>query len=127
MKTNNLPRASNLIYFRPDGKILAIKRNNKPIGFGLIGGKSNKDESDTDCLCREVKEECGLNIIASYKVFEDISQTGKFWVSTYIAFLDGEIKSSDEGEIVWVSMQDLIDGPFGEYNLKLFRAMGCEI
>jgi ADP-ribose pyrophosphatase YjhB (NUDIX family) len=128
-------RAVCVLIFRPDGKILAINRKNKPYGFGLVGGKVDSNESDSNAIVREAKEEAGINIIATYKVYERYSDVVResdgvveHWtISTFYAFWDGEIKSSDEGEACWVSMYDLIAGPFGEYNSALFKHLGCEI
>lgn len=123
---NNLPRAVNMVYSRPDGKVLAIQRKFAPLGIGLIGGKLEKNESEIEALIREVKEESGLYVIASQKVFEGLSATKKYIVSTYQVLLSGTIKSSNEGEIIWTTVQDLVDGPFGEYNCQLFLNLGCE-
>jgi hypothetical protein len=48
-------------------------------------------------------------------------------VTTFQGLITGELKSSEEGKVAWVSMYDLIGGPFGKYNLDLFKSMGCEI
>ena len=127
IEEKELPHGSNALILRPDGRILAIKRNHSPIGYGLIGGKVEPGETDEEGLIREVREESGLTVVAYQKVFERISVSQKFWVSTYQCLINGEIKSSSEGEIVWATMQDLINGPFGVYNKELFLKLGCII
>ena len=127
METSNLPRAVFMLYTRPDGRIPAIKRNNPPFGIGLIGGKveSKLEESDLEAIYREAKEEAGITILAAKKVFEMASTNNKFWVSTFEVLFEGEFVSSDEGEIIWATPEELMNGAFPEYNRKLFEKMGC--
>ena len=128
-------RAVCFLACRPDGKILGIYRNNNPIGWGLVGGKVDPGETDEIAVAREANEEAGITVTAIQKVFERTSQVRRtsdgqeeIWiVSTFQGLFTGELKSSDEGRVAWVSMYDLIDGPFGIYNRALFETMGCEI
>lgn len=120
-----MKQAVALLVCRPDGKVLAINRNHKPTGWALIAGKVDDNETLIQALEREVREESGLSLMAAYKIFARID--ANFEVHAFQGLITGELKSSDEGDVSWVSMYDLIEGPFGEYNLALFKAVGCEI
>jgi 8-oxo-dGTP pyrophosphatase MutT (NUDIX family) len=186
-------RAVCLLALRADGKILSIYRNNKPLGWGLIGGKVDPGETDEFAVAREANEEAGVIVTAVQKIFQRTSRVfkdrasahthahswppehspwdkdteglrapcsrildcGSGWstekrgccglepehegecicegliedwtVTTFQGFVTGELKSSKEGNAAWANMYDLIQGPFGEYNLALFKFLGCEI
>lgn len=126
MVENKMKQAVLLLACRPDGKVLAIFRNNKPVGWALVGGKVDGSETLVQALEREVREESGLNLMAVHEIFMRVAGDD-FEVHTFQGLVSGEIKSSNEGKVAWVSMYELIDGPFGEYNRALFEAMGCEI
>jgi ADP-ribose pyrophosphatase YjhB (NUDIX family) len=129
----NLRRAVFMVYTRPDGRIPAIKRNNPPFGIGLVGGRVEINETDLEALCRDAKEEAGITILATKKVFEMASTNNKFWggnafsVASFEVLFEGEFVSSSEGEIIWATPQELMNGAFPEYNTKLFQAMGCSL
>ena len=64
--------------FDSEGKILCCKRNNTPPHskkWEFPGGKLEKDESVTECIVREIKEELNLEIIP---INEIISITHKY-------------------------------------------------
>lgn len=79
-------------------------------GFTMPGGHVEKDESIVDAVIREIKEETGLTIqnprLCGVKQFP--IEGGR-----YIVFLfqtdtfSGEVRSSDEGKMHWVSREEL--------------------
>lgn len=80
---------------------------------GLIfpGGHVESNESVTESMIREIKEETGLTI--SNLQFCGIKDWIEFDGSRYMVFLyktntySGSIQSSSEGEIFWMSLEEL--------------------
>lgn len=81
-------------------------------GIVLPGGHVEKEEAFTDAIIREIKEETNLDIynpkLVGTKQFQDEED------KRYIVFLyrtnefEGELKSSEEGEMMWVHRDELL-------------------
>lgn len=100
-----------------DKKLLLVKKN---LTWILPGGKVENNESDLECLCREIDEE-----LSGTKI-KEISFYNQFFGKTphkgdilranvYFAKIDGELYSVREGdsisELSWVNN-------FNDYNLS---------
>lgn len=76
-----------------------------------IGGHIEKGEDPLTAIRREVLEECGLQIQdfnLCAVIFMDVEAEKGVCVFVYSAqYQSGEIKSSDEGHILWVKRSDL--------------------
>ncbi len=99
--------------YRDDGSFLVQLRKKKDWpGINFPGGHVEKDESVLDSVRREMKEETGLEVY-------DLKPCGYFeWniPSENVRHLsllfktnrfEGEISSSDEGEVFWIKESDL--------------------
>lgn len=107
-----------------DGNVLAVARRGTVNSWGLPGGKPEKGEDDLSALVREVEEETLLKIDKNLRfVFKRLN--GNYIVTTY--FYDGDIeeepRQGDAGPSAWVTWEELISGPFGEYNKKLKESL----
>lgn len=98
-----------------DKKILIMKRGNDapryPSTWDFIGGQIHEDESAEDCIVREAKEECGLDVrIKKWsKSFEIIDEYGRVIVIPYLLESDSdEVKLSFEhSEYKWIDPKEL--------------------
>jgi len=79
-------------------------------GYTLPGGHVEKNESFVDSVIREMKEETGLTVrnpkLCGVKHFP--TEGGRYVVFLYETDdFEGEISSSEEGQMHWVSKEDL--------------------
>lgn len=119
-----LPKAVCLLLIR-DGLVLAVNRQVKsgiPNDWALPGGKVEPGESLEQALRREIDEETGLVVIGSPNI-AFARADGKFATYTFQAQCLGFVRSSDEGEVRWVTPEELLAPhcTFRDYNERLFR------
>ncbi len=79
-------------------------------GYTLPGGHIEKGESIVDAVVREMKEETGLTVynpkLCGVKQFS--TDDGRYIVFLFCADeFSGEVISSDEGTMHWISKEDL--------------------
>ena len=112
-----------LCYIEQDGKYLMLHRvkkendlnHDKWIG---IGGKFEDKESPEDCVLREAREETGLTLLRpEYRgivtFVSDRYQTEYmhlFWADRFT----GTLRDCDEGNLEWISQEDLLRLPMWE-------------
>jgi 8-oxo-dGTP diphosphatase len=105
------PIASVVTIIEKDDKILAIDLNYKK-GLSLPGGGLKSGESFEEGLRREVKEETNLEVKKLVYFSSKPSVKGRFaQVSAcFMAEVQSlsDLKSSDEGNVIWVSPEELI-------------------
>jgi 8-oxo-dGTP diphosphatase len=98
-----------------DGKILLVKKNETWI---LPGGKPEGNESEIECLCREVRQELSgteLSNINYYHDFEGITPNKKDILKAKVYFAD--IKGALGQPSAEISECKWIDYPY-KYNLS---------
>ena len=121
-----------LCYIEQDGKYLMLHRvkkendlnHDKWIG---IGGKFEDKESPEDCVLREAREETGLTLLRpEYRgivtFVSDRYQTEYmhlFWADRFT----GTIRACDEGNLEWISKEDLLQLPMWEGDKIFLRLL----
>lgn len=106
-----------------DGKVLAVSRKDDPNAMGLPGGKIDDGEDAMTAAGRELKEETGLDAVELHPVFTRKEDDG-FTTTTFATKISGKIHTREEGVVRWVDPQELFDGPFGAYNIALWKHLG---
>ena len=102
-----------------DGKILIIKRGptapRNPNMWDGSGGHLNENESAEDCMLREAKEECGLDVTIKKTgpVYEFIDEYGRAISIPFLleSFSDRVRLSEEHVDYKWVEPREL-----GNYN-----------
>lgn len=124
-----------LCYLERDGKYLMLHRikkkndinHDKWIG---VGGKLEFSESPEDCLYREVKEETGYELLShNFRgivtfVYCDITEYMYLYVSDNFI---GEQSECDEGELVWINKNAVLDLPIWEGDKIFLKLLDKDI
>lgn len=107
-----------LCYVEQDGKYLMLHRVKKKQDVNQekwigIGGHFEKDESPEDCLLREALEETGLRL-TSYRFRGLVTFLSDRWPTEYMCLytadgFDGTLTECEEGELVWVPKDEVMD------------------
>ena len=108
------------------------KKNDLNIGKYIgIGGKFEEGESPFDCVIRETREECGLSLLApDYRgiitFVSDCYPTEQMHLFTTNKF-SGEIRSCNEGELLWVPKKEINQLPLWEGDRIFLRLLDEDI
>lgn len=99
-------------------------------GITFPGGHVDKGEAFADSVIREVFEETGLTIQSPVLCGIKQFQTGKG--ERYVVLLyktnqfEGELKSSEEGEVFWIKRENLFDYPLATDFEKMITVFESE-
>lgn len=109
---------STLCYIEKDNKTLLLHRTKKEndvhkdkyIG---LGGKLEAGESPEECIIREVKEECGLELknpkLRGILTFPKFKDDEDWYVFLYTSNeFTGKLQESNEGELKWVNNDEVL-------------------
>lgn len=92
-----------------------------------VGGKFESGESPEDCLIREVKEETGLTL-TDYRFRGIVTFVSNEWGTEYMHLFtasgfEGDMKSCEEGELVWVTKSEIENLNIWEGDKIFFRLL----
>ncbi len=134
MEENDIkvPELTTLCYIEHDDSYLMMHRTKKEKDINKdkwigIGGHFEYGESPDECLLREVDEETGLTLtsytargVITFIYGENVVE----YMHLYTADgFTGEIHECDEGELVWVPKEKVMELPIWEGDKIFFRLL----
>ena len=121
--SRQIPEITTLCYIQKDNCYLMMHRVKKEKDINKdkwigVGGHFEYGESPDECLLREVKEETGLTLL-DYKARGIITFLYGENVVEYLHLytadrFEGELTKCDEGELVWVPVNEVENLPIWE-------------
>lgn len=121
-----------LIYIERDGQYLMLHRTKKENDLNHdkwigVGGKCEEDESPEECARREAFEETGLQLCDLHYhgivTFVSSEYEGEYMHLFTCTDFDGDVKECPEGDLVWVSKENVPDLPSWEGDRIFLRLM----
>jgi 8-oxo-dGTP diphosphatase len=100
--------------FVRDRRLLTVRTRGKE-KFYLPGGKREAGESDVECLCREIREELGVELdprsFSLFAVLDELadgySDGRRVHMTAYTARYDGQLRPGREiAELAWLGAAD---------------------
>lgn len=128
-------KQTTLCYLEQDGRYLMLHRvrkahdenHDKWIG---VGGKFEPGESPEDCVCREVREETGLEL-TDYRYCGIVTFVNGSWTEYMHLFhatgFEGQLRECDEGVLEWVDKKQLYDLQQWEGDKIFLRLMDMRV
>lgn len=108
-----------------DEKILVAQRNEKmklPLKWEFPGGKLEINESEVNCVKREIKEEININIEVLQKLTNNIHDYGTFKINLIpflVQYISGEIKLAEHKDYRLLERSQLLNLDWAEADLPI--------
>lgn len=112
-----------------DEKILVAQRNEKmklPLKWEFPGGKLEFNESETECIKREIKEEININIEVLQKLSNNIHDYGTFKINLIpflVQYISGEIKLAEHKDYRLLERSELLNLDWAEADLPIVEEL----
>lgn len=112
-----------------DNKILVTQRSEKmklPLKWEFPGGKLEEDETEEDCIIREIREEINIEIEIVGKLSNSIFDYGSFKVNLipFVAnYIKGEIKLLEHRSYKLLNKTELLDLDWAEADLPIVEEL----
>lgn len=119
---DKIPRSARILLIKPNREVLVIVDPRRESHVTLPGGMVESGESDEDGARRELWEETGLIAGDVVKIRSDVENGLRITLFRVIS-ASGKLRGSEEGTPEWKSIEDLLDGKFGEYYNKVFASL----
>ena len=108
-----------------DEKILVAQRSEKmklPLKWEFPGGKLELNESEIDCIKREIKEEININIEVLQKLSNNTHDYGTFKINLipfFVQYISGEIKLAEHKDYRLLNRSELLNLDWAEADLPI--------
>ena len=108
-----------------ENKILVAQRSDKmklPLKWEFPGGKLEENESEIDCIKREIKEEINIEIEVLRKLSNSIYDYGNFKINLipFIAkYIHGEIRLAEHKDYKLLERVELLSLDWAEADLPI--------
>ncbi len=122
---NMIPVLCAIIYF--DNKVLVAQRSKKmklPLKWEFPGGKLEGNESEIDCIKREIKEELNIEIEILKKLSSSNYDYGAFKIKLipYLAnYISGNIKLSEHNDYQLLDTSELLHLDWAEADIPIVK------
>mgnify|MGYP001164770162 CR=1 FL=1 len=116
-----------IIYFKD--KILVTQRSEKmklPLKWEFPGGKLEKDESEIECIKREIKEEINIDIDILERLSNSVYDYGTFKINLIpftANYISGEIILSEHKDYKLIDKSELADLDWAEADLPIVNEL----
>lgn len=110
-----------------NGKVLVVQRSEKmilPLKWEFPGGKIEKDETEEECIIREIKEELNLEIEISKRLSSSLFDYPNFSIAL-IPFLarqtGGQIMLNEHSDYKYLENDELLNLDWAEADIPIVK------
>lgn len=110
-----------------NGKVLVVQRSEKmslPLKWEFPGGKIEKDETEEECIIREIKEELNLEIEISKRLSSSLFDYPNFSIEL-IPFLarqtGGQIMLNEHSDYKYLENDELLNLDWAEADIPIVK------
>ncbi|PSN20509.1 A/G-specific adenine glycosylase [filamentous cyanobacterium CCP5] len=117
------------VIWNEQGQILIDRRRQEGLLGGLWefpGGKIEPQETVEACICREIKEELGIDIAVEERLIAVDHAYSHFKVTLNVhhcRHLSGEPQPLECDEVRWIELAEIDEYPFPQGNVKIIEAL----
>ena len=110
-----------------DGKVLAVQRSESmslPLKWEFPGGKLENDESEEECIKREINEELQIDIEPYLKLSSSVYCYPDFTIELipFVSkFINGNLKLIEHKRSLWLYKEELLSVDWAEADLPIIN------